>query len=428
MEASCTYLKQLLPLAWSHNPLTTLKLICRKLKCDGKSYEEAFYTAAYWLHHNHPDILLRNIPSIAGSFGRFPELVEVLYRVLEGRDGRRGTKKILDMAKKAAERYKRDPAYQMLHYRVTDVFVDCLKSDLEKLKESDINHNDDQEDCEKITCAATCCFWFSYENCTATLLWESIAVKVFPRESYPEYQDVKEADYVDRVRNRLRKEVLVPLVNYYRLPNTSREMHFSVEKYLEEVKAGKSKTAADALLPNEILSYATHWDLGQAAELQWKATVEDFKKQGKMSRCLAAVWDGYMYPEYKVKTRSREASVALTLLVSELSEEPWKGKLIAVDSDEAHELLSIRGSDLRIDDETDFEALLDLLLQVAVDENLKPEHMIKLVFGVRDDRFDEYRGWQQTKYEAIQREYEEKGYGDAELRCIVSHEYGMQSR
>ncbi|CAB4280672.1 unnamed protein product [Prunus armeniaca] len=301
------------------------------------------------------------------------------------------------MAKKAAERYKRDPAYQMLHDRVTDVFVDCLKSDLvklkkQKLKESDINHNDDQEDCEKITCAATCCFWFSYENCTATLLWESIAVKVFPRESYPEYQDVEEADYVDRVRNRLRKEVLVPLVNYYRLPNTSREMHFSVEKYLEEVKAGKSKTVADALLPNEILSYATHWDLGQAAELHWKATVEDFKKQGKMSRCLAAVWDGYMYPEYKVKTRSREASVALTLLVSELSEEPWKGKLIAVDSDEAPELLSIRGSDLR------------------------------------DDRFDEYRGWQQTKYEAIQREYEEKGYGDAELRCIVSHEYGMQSR
>ncbi|CAB4311077.1 unnamed protein product [Prunus armeniaca] len=269
------------------------------------------------------------------------------------------------MAKKAAERYKRDPAYQMLHDRVTDVFVDCLKSDLvklkkQKLKESDINHNDDQEDCEKITCAATCCFWFSYENCTATLLWESIAVK--------------------------NTKMLRRLITWTESETGSGRRFWCpcVEKYLEEVKAGKSKTVADALLPNEILSYATHWDLGQAAELHWKATVEDFKKQGKMSRCLAAVWDGYMYPEYKVKTRSREASVALTLLVSELSEEPWKGKLIAVDSDEAPELLSIRGSDLR------------------------------------DDRFDEYRGWQQTKYEAIQREYEEKGYGDAELRvyCV----------
>ncbi|KAL6177892.1 hypothetical protein ACLB2K_049413 [Fragaria x ananassa] len=102
-----------------------------------------------------------------------------------------------------------------------------------------------------------------------------------------------------------------------------------------------------------------------------------------------------------------EVCVALGLLVSELIEDPWKGKVF------------------------------DLILQVAVNGKLKPEQMIKRVFVFSDMEFDQasgyrisygYRyssyseseseddesknGWE-TGYEVIQRKFEEKGYGDA---------------
>ncbi|CAL2272519.1 unnamed protein product [Prunus armeniaca] len=58
-----TYLEQLLPLASSHNPLTTLKLI---FTFDSIDFSDTkFDTAVLWLHHNHPKTLLRNLHSIA---------------------------------------------------------------------------------------------------------------------------------------------------------------------------------------------------------------------------------------------------------------------------------------------------------------------------------------------------------------------------
>jgi len=79
-----------LKLAWSHNPLTTLKLVCnlRGVRGTGKSNKEGFYAAALWLHENHPKTLATNIPSLA-DFGYFKDLPEILYRLLEQNAERR---------------------------------------------------------------------------------------------------------------------------------------------------------------------------------------------------------------------------------------------------------------------------------------------------------------------------------------------------
>lgn len=76
-------------MAWSHDPLTTLKLICnlRGVRGTGKSDREGFYTAAYWLFHNHPKTLGCNVASFA-EFGYFKDLLEIMYGVLEGPDVR----------------------------------------------------------------------------------------------------------------------------------------------------------------------------------------------------------------------------------------------------------------------------------------------------------------------------------------------------
>ncbi|KAL5066895.1 hypothetical protein RYX36_017782 [Vicia faba] len=74
-----------LQLAWSHNPLTTLKLVCnlRGVRGTGKSDREGFYAAALWFHQHHPKTLASNVPSLA-DFVYFKDLPEILYRLLEG--------------------------------------------------------------------------------------------------------------------------------------------------------------------------------------------------------------------------------------------------------------------------------------------------------------------------------------------------------
>ncbi|XVF81475.1 hypothetical protein PTKIN_Ptkin15bG0158200 [Pterospermum kingtungense] len=83
-------IQERLRLAWVHNPLTTLKLICnlRGVRGTGKSDKEGFYTAAFWLHQHHPKTLACNLDSFA-DFGYFKDLPEILYRLVEGSDVRK---------------------------------------------------------------------------------------------------------------------------------------------------------------------------------------------------------------------------------------------------------------------------------------------------------------------------------------------------
>ncbi|PRQ50693.1 hypothetical protein RchiOBHm_Chr2g0136111 [Rosa chinensis] len=492
-----SYLHQQLPLAWAHDALTTLKLICnlRGVRGTGKSDKEGFYTAALWLHQHHPKTLACNVASLA-EFGYFKDLPEILYRLLEGHDvrqtqkeewlqrkhsiGRRASprgkaaksaktkslgvtrqepkearkakaaervrseranisalrhQKTLEMAKKAVERYQRDPDYRFLYDRVSDLFSECLKSDVENLKANQY---------KKISLAAKWCPSIDSSFDKATLLCESIARNVFPRESYPEYQGIEEAHYVYRVRDRLRKEILVPLRKVLELPEVYigandwnsipynrvaslamklyKEKFFKhdeerFKKYLENVQAGKSKIAAGALLPHEIIASLRDSDGGQVAELQWQRMVEDMLKLGKMKNCLAVCdVSGSMYGE------PMEVCVALGLLVSELCDEPWKGKVITFSQNP--QLHLIRGESLESKTNfirfmewgmnTDFQKVFDLLLQVAVNGKLKPENMIKRIFVFSDMEFDRASSnrWE-TDYEVIQRKYRENGYGDA---------------
>ncbi|CAA0842205.1 Uncharacterised conserved protein UCP015417-vWA [Striga hermonthica] len=107
-------------------------------------------------------------------------------------------------------------------------------------------------------------------------------------------------------------------------------------------------------------------------------------------------------------------SVALGILVSELSEEPWKGKVITFS--EKPQLHAVKGENLKEKTEfvrrmdwmmnTDFQKVFDLLLVVAVEGKLKPENMIKRVFVFSDMEFDQVslNPWE-TDYRAIVRKF-----------------------
>ncbi|CAK9319387.1 unnamed protein product [Citrullus colocynthis] len=502
-----------LSLAWIHNPLMTLKLICnlRGVRGTGKSDKEGYYTAALWLHKFHPKTLAGNIPSIA-DFGYFKDLPEILYRLLEGSDvrknqknewferkrgGRNGkrylsirrgrgglsirhgsfkqekpkTKKKeiqsstdreaniskametsriekekasaerkirkVSMAKKVVERFESDPSFQLLYDRISDFFADCLKSDLQFLNSGELR---------KISLAAKWCPSVDSSFDRSTLLCESIARKIFPRESDPEYEGIEEAHYAYRVRDRLRKQVLVPLRKVLELPEVyiganrwdsipynrvasvamknykEKFMQHDGERfgqYLKDVKDGKTKIAAGALLPHEIIKSLEDGeeDCGEVAELQWKRMVDDLLKKGKLRNCIAVCdVSGSMYGI------PMDVCVALGLLVSELSEDPWKGKAITFSADP--QLHLIQGDSLKSKTDfiknmdwggnTDFQKVFDQILKVAVDAKLKEEQMIKRLFVFSDMEFDQAstNSWE-TDYQVIVRKFTEKGYGSA---------------
>nr|GEY90349.1 DUF2828 domain-containing protein [Tanacetum cinerariifolium] len=444
--------------SWEHDPLKTLKLICnlRGVRGTGKSDKEGFYTCALWLHKNHPKTLACNVGPIA-DFGYFKDLPELLYRLLEGADVRkiakqehmnrsrpyrRGSRrtalfkrdaknkaprevrvlsemkrveiekanasekrkeKRIKRAKKAFERYNRDPDYKFLYERVSDLFAEHLRSDIKFLNKGELR---------KISLAAKWCPSLDLSFDRSTLLCESIAKKVFPREEYPEYNDIEEAHYAYRVRDRLRKEILVPLrkalelpevyigqnqwglIPYNRVASVAMKLYkqkflkhdkLRFEEYLDNVHSGKATIAAGALLPHEIISCLEDEDGGQVAELQWTRMVNDLLAKGKLNNCLAIcdVSGSMMGIPMKV-------SVALGILVSELSEEPWKGNVIT------------------------FSANPKMQKVQASSNGLSNDEMIKRVFVFSDMEFDQASAnpWE-TDYQVIKRKFAEKGYGGA---------------
>ncbi|CAA7045444.1 unnamed protein product [Microthlaspi erraticum] len=501
---------QRLELSWSHDPLTTLKLVCnlRGVRGTGKSDKEGFYTAVYWLYQNHPKTLALNLPALV-EFGYLKDLPEILYRILEGQQMERGKSRVWrkkiqrkfkrksdesseisgdladrilenaeeiggpvdkvkaralrkqresEKAKRALERYRSDANYRLLFDRTADLFADLLKSDLKYLNSNEMN---------KIGLASKWCPSVDSSYDKTSLICEAIARRMFSRD---EYNGVEEAHYVYRIRDRLRKQVLVPLHKALELPELSMsakewnllkynrvasvamknykklfEEHDSERftQFLEDVKSGKEKIAAGALLPHEIIKQLEEDENGsevgsEVAELQWARMVDDMAKKGKLKNSLA-VCD----VSGSMSGTPMEVCVALGLLVSELNDEPWKGKVITFS--ENPEIHVVTGSSLREKTRfvremdwgmnTDFQKVFDRILEVAVESNLTDDQMIKRLFVFSDMEFDDATGnnhsevsyamsleerlkkrkqlaeekWE-TDYEVVQRKYKERGF------------------
>ncbi|CAI8588092.1 unnamed protein product [Vicia faba] len=311
---------------------------------------EGFYAATLWFHQHHPKTLASNVPSLA-DFGYFKDLPEILYRLLQG------TAKDSLMTEEMVPRAKAE------------------KEAAHTLKED-----------KRI----------------------ALAKKLLQR--------VEDVHYAYRVRDRLRKDVLVPLRKVLELPEVfiganqwglipynrvaSVAMKFykekflkhdkeRFEKYLEDVKAGKTTIAAGALLPHEIIESLEDGDGGEVAELQWKRIVDDLLKKRKMSNCIA-VCD---VSGRKVITFSAKPQLHL------IQGDSLKSKTEFV-------------RNMHWGMNTDFQKVFDRILDVAVNGKLKEEQMIKRIFVFSDMEFDQAskNSWE-TDYQAITRKYKKKGYG-----------------
>ncbi|KAF7111373.1 LOW QUALITY PROTEIN: hypothetical protein CFC21_111396 [Triticum aestivum] len=458
--------------AWAAEPTTALRLACnlRGVRGTGKADREGFYAAALWMHGSHPATLALNARPVA-DFGYLKDLPEILHRIIHGgastrtpgkqarlaaegrgfiarlrlrmahseprkeRHEKKRTrkarvaasqkrdleeaaqatverrKKRADAAATAVQRYS-DQNYRLLHDMTAEVFADLLAEDMKKLAEGKIN----------LSLAGKWCP--SVDSCydRSTLICEAIARRLFPKGSALDLpEDLPDAHYAFRARERLRKEAYVPLRHALKLPETFMSagewgkvvytrvasvamknykdhfIYYDEERfngYLADVKPGKKKIAAGALLPHKILESAVDGE-DEVADLQWKRMVDDLLALGKLNNCLAVCdVSGSMHGV------PMDVCVALGLLLSELCDEPWRHRVITFSA--APQLHRIRGETLSEKAEficemewgmnTDFQAVFDQLLRVAVAGKVPPERMVKKVFVFSDMEFDEAVG------------------------------------
>ncbi|PHT65227.1 hypothetical protein T459_29652 [Capsicum annuum] len=432
-------LLQRLQLSWKRNALIILKLICnlRGVRGIGKSQKEGFYSAALWLHKHHPTTL--------GDEVRMKEEKKWLKKkgkgFLEGLKEKKDSgipkrktnvvqwEKTLDKADKFLDRYAHDYNFHYLYEKVSGFFVDALWEDMELYNEGRFH---------ELSLAAKWCPSLDSSYDRSLLMCESIGRKLFPPD---QYMDLEDSHYAYRVRNSLRKEVLVPLrkvleipevyicankweeLPYKHVPSVAMRMYMNLfykhdkkrfEQYLKDVESGKTTIAAGALLPHEIIASLQNSTGPEVAELQWNRMVDDLAKKGKLTNCMA-ICD----VSGSMRGTPMEVCVALGLLISEISEEPWKGKLITFSTDPEFHIVKGKRlsqktnfiSKMNWDGSTDFQKVFDKILEVAVRGNLREEQMIKRLFVFSDMDFDQASAspWD-TDYQVIRRKFKRKGY------------------
>ncbi|KAE9453037.1 hypothetical protein C3L33_15060, partial [Rhododendron williamsianum] len=218
-------------------------------------------------------------------------MLEILYRLLEGPEIRKKEKSEWQSRRELV--MDRDVGRKMRKATEDKEKVKGLRLGKTVAKAKKAFERSDMEfynagDLYKISLAAKWCPSLDSSYDKATLMCESVARSVnsppkreiIPREEYIEYRDIEETHYAYRVRDRLRKDVLVPLhealelpevyicakkwnnLPYNRVPSVAMKLYKKFfykrdkerfEEYLEKVKSGKSTIAAGALLPHEII-------------------------------------------------------------------------------------------------------------------------------------------------------------------------------
>ncbi|GAY52565.1 hypothetical protein CUMW_142840 [Citrus unshiu] len=278
-----------------------------------------YFSSAISLYKKQKKTLALNSSAFV-DFGYLKDLTEILYRILEGPGRREGlrcwrerTRGKIKRGRKRGRKFddseEEDQQEEVVEKKDEEMCSVISKEEARVLrKEREIakarkaleKYTDtkklNSEDLSQISLAAKCCPSIDSSYDKTTLICEGIARR--------------------RVRDRLRKQV----------PYHDKEIFKDI---LQKVKSGKAniprRGGGGGVAPHQIIKSldAKNENGAEVAELQWSRMVEDMSKKGKLTNCLAVTDVSASMGGFPM-----ELSIALGLLVSELSEEPCKGKLI----------------------------------------------------------------------------------------------------
>eukprot|EP01114_Cavostelium_apophysatum_P013859 TRINITY_DN3450_c0_g2_i3.p1 TRINITY_DN3450_c0_g2~~TRINITY_DN3450_c0_g2_i3.p1 ORF type:complete len:876 (-),score=265.76 TRINITY_DN3450_c0_g2_i3:161-2746(-) len=384
-------LEILLQASWKESALDTLKLIFQARDCRGGKGEKAmFYASLRWLGKNHPEVLAKCLKEIP-FFGTWKDVLVLMDSPFEK--------------------------------QAISLFAQQLQSDLAELAKLGNTK-------EKLK-VSLCAKWAPTENQGKDVdkAARKIAKALFPKSKVPL------TDY--------RKKVIVPLRRYLRITEkfmcagewsiipysgvASRCMNRSraaftkhdgerFQKFLEDVAAGKTTIKGKQMYPHEIVKqYPGAVPVDQVLELQWKTIIEDVQKSGGLRDSLvlsdvSGSMDG----------TPMEVSIALGLLISEVTAEPFKNLVMTFETSPS--LVEITGATLRdrvialrqapAGGSTDFQACMDLILNKALQFNLPAEQMPKRLYVISDMQFNQAdHQWKEaTHHEITRKKFTDAGY------------------
>eukprot|EP00954_Amorphochlora_amoebiformis_P003881 301288-Amorphochlora_amoeboformis.AAC.1 len=169
--------------------------------------------------------------------------------------------------------------------------------------------------------------------------------------------------------------------------------------YLQEAKQGKVKLASNALKPHELIKSVIHGHKDDpqviTANLQWTSLAENVRKSGGLSNAMAVCdVSGSMYGT------PMDVAVALSLIISEITVEPWKGLICSFSKEpKIEKIASPNGLNLKARADqvvdmnwgmnTDFERVFDIILEIALRGNVDQDQMVKQLFVFSDMEFDQ---------------------------------------
>ncbi|UKZ79826.1 hypothetical protein TrVFT333_007589 [Trichoderma virens FT-333] len=388
-----------------------------------------------------------------------------------------------DRHEASMDRFNTNAAYRTLHVTVARLFAEQLHSDLAALQDSDPKAKRGISLCAK---------WApSHGNFhdRHTCIISSIAEILYPRESLGSAVSASDSRevYLRHAREQYRKDVSAlrkhlevvernisastfEKIKYERVPSVAMKNYTRLfiskdfdrfQDYITKVAGGKASISGAVLLPSTLvqsvstaiapasdLKHLSQQELinrtvkeieAKVADGQWKTLVQRIKDSGTLSSCIAIcdVSGSMSSPVFKDGTTPMHSAVGLSLLVAEVTEQPFGGKFItfhshpemkSVDlSKTLHEKVrDIMGSSWGMN--TNFVAVFEnLILPMAIEKGLKQEDMVKRVFVFSDMQFDaaqtgydyyeppESRVRWSSSYERIKKKYEEHGYELPEL-------------
>ncbi|KAK0391477.1 hypothetical protein NLU13_0978 [Sarocladium strictum] len=375
--------------------------------------------------------------------------------------------------------FNADPVYRGLHLSIARLFSDQLKEDLVALR------RDDARARRKISLCGKWAPSHDRFHDRHTLIVSSIAEVLHPRDTFDHVlspTDTRET-YLRYAREEYRKDISalrkhldvverklsakeIESIKYERLQSKAMQNYAPLfiekdfdrfEKYLDAVASGKAQISGATLLPSLLVSRQrkrremppeelrklppaaivkekTKALEAKVADGQWNALVKRIKNSGTLSNCIAvADVSGSMgYPVFADETTPMDSSIALSLIMAEVADPPWRGSLITFDykptvvkldgldtfSEKVQRLVSAPWGY-----HTNLVAVFeDLILPMALENKLTQDQMVKRVFIFSDMQFDTANGSSSGREEhytssldRIRKAYDRHGYQVPEL-------------
>lgn len=185
-------------------------------------------------------------------------------------------------------------------------------------------------------------------------------------------------------------------------------------------KASRVKGGAGAVLAKTAAEMS-----GRVLDAQWEALVRRVRESGTLESCVAVcdVSGSMGWPAFPDGTTPMHSAIGLSLLMAEVTRPPFGGAFVTFSAKPTVELVDLTQT-LREKVEvlkssswgmnTNLGKVFDLLLRVAVENQLEKGDMVRRVFVFSDMQFDAAvstgrDGWE-TTYERIEARYAEAGY------------------